>query len=108
MSQNRMELGIGVENDVEHPGEIAEIHHDKQPAHDDGCDGQELAQDGDPAESLVVVEVVGQNHHHTGRGHAHKIGELADVKTPGHIPAHPGDSQTLRRTDKGKTRTRPQ
>ena len=71
--------------------------------------GQKLSQDGDPAEGLVVVQIVGQHHHDAPGGHADQKGELGDVESPGDIPAHAGDAQAevqLLQVD-AETRRRP-
>ena len=69
------------------------VHQDEEHAHDQRGDGQKLTQDGDLAVGLVVVQIVGQHHHHASGGHADQEGEVGDVKSPGDIPAHAGDAQ---------------
>jgi hypothetical protein len=40
------------------------------------------------------VQIVGQHHHHAPGGHTDQVGELGDVKAPGDVPAHAGDTET--------------
>jgi hypothetical protein len=40
------------------------------------------------------MQIVGQHHHHAPGGHADQVSELGDVESPGHVPAHAGDTQT--------------
>jgi hypothetical protein len=87
-------VGRRVKNHVEHAHGLPEVHQDEEQAHGDRRDGQKFAQDGDPAEGLVVVQVVGQHHHHAPGGHTDQKGELGDVESPGHVPAHAGDAET--------------
>ncbi len=60
---------------------------DKQHAHDDGGDSQELAEDRHAREFLVVVQVIGQYHHDRRRGNPHQESELPDVESPGDVAA---------------------
>ena len=69
------------------------VNQDEKQAHDDGGNGQELAQNGNLAVGLVVMQIVGQHHHHSPGGNTDQVGEVGDIKPPGNIPAHPGDLQ---------------
>ena len=41
------------------------------------------------------MQVIGDNHHNTTCGNTHKKGEIGDVKSPGDVPAHARDLQTV-------------
>src|SRR5208337_2485612 len=86
-------VGSGVLEDVEHPVRPPHVHHHEGDTHDYRGHRQEFPQDGDPAEGLVVVQVVRENHHDRGGRHSDQIGKLGDVKAPGDVPAHAGDAQ---------------
>ncbi len=73
----------------------ADVHRDEQQAHDDGADGQQLAEDGDLPDRLPVVDVGRDDQQHGGRGHADQEGEVADVEGPGDLVAHVGDDQAF-------------
>ena len=96
MSQNRIERGERVQEQVEGAPGLPEVHHDEPEAHRDGGDGEELAEDRHLAERLEVVQVVGQDHHHRRGGDADEEGELRDVEAPGDVTAQAGDHQPLR------------
>ena len=87
-------VGRRVEKDVHDPVRSSHVDEDEGHAHDDRRDGEELAENGHLAERLVVVEIVGQDHHHRRRGDTDQEGELGDVEPPNHVPAHAGDGQT--------------
>ena len=81
---------------VEHALGVTEVDDDEQTAHDDRGHGQELTQDGYPSKGLVVVDIVGQYDHDARGRYADEIGKLSDVESPGYIPAHAGDAQSLK------------
>ena len=87
-------VGRRVEEHIEGTHGLPEVDQDQQQTHDDGGDGQEFTQNGNLAVGLVVVQIVGQHHHHAPGGDADQVGEVGDVKTPGDVAAHAGDSQT--------------
>jgi len=72
---------------------LPEVHQDKQQAHGNGRYGQELTQNGNPSEGLVVVQVIRQYHHNAPGSHPDQECKLGNIESPGHIPAHTGDSQ---------------
>ncbi len=84
-----------MKHDVQHAEGLAHIDENKEHTHDDRWYGEKLAENGYPAELLVIVEIIGQDDH-DGRGrHADKERELGDVESPGHVPAHPCDAETF-------------
>ena len=87
-------VGRRVQKNVERPHGLPQVDHDKQQTHDDGGDGQKFTQDGDLTIGLVVMQIVGQHHHHSSGGHADQVGEVGNVKSPGDVPAHTGDTET--------------
>ena len=76
------------------PVGTAHVDHDEQQAHGHRGHRQEFSQDGDPAEGLIIVQVVRQNHHHRRGRHADQVGELGDIKAPGDVPAQAGDASS--------------
>jgi hypothetical protein len=87
-------LGVGYNQNVECPHGLPQVDQNEQQAHDDGGDGQKFTQNGDLAIGLVVMQIVGQHHHHASGGHTDQVGEVGDVKPPGDVPAHAGDTET--------------
>ena len=47
MSQNIIELGVGLQYYVSDPGRLAHIHHNEQTAHGDGGNGKEFSENSD-------------------------------------------------------------
>jgi len=82
-------------HDVHGAHRLTQIHHDEKHTHEDSGDGKELAQNGQLSERLVVVKVVGQNHHHRRGRDTDQERELSDIKAPGNIPAEPRSGQTF-------------
>jgi hypothetical protein len=87
-------IGRRVKQHVQGPHGLPQVGQNEQQAHDDGSDGQKFTHNSDAAVGLVVVQIVWQDHHHATGGHTHQVGEVGDVKAPGDIPAHAGDTQT--------------
>ena len=86
----------GVQEHVHHALGLAQVDHDEEAAHDHGRNGHELAEDDHDLEFLVVMEIGGQNQHNGGSGHTDEVGELGNIETPGHIPAHAGHAETVK------------
>ena len=87
--------GSRVEEIIKGPGRLPQVHDDEGEAHEHGGYGQKFPQDGDLAEGLVVMEVVGQNQHDRRSCHSDQEGKLGDIERPGDIPAHAGDAQAV-------------
>ena len=83
----------GMQQHVESALRLPEVDHDEEHAHDHGTHGHEFAEDDDPFELLVMVEVGGEHEHHSACGHADEVGELGDVQPPGDVAAHAGDGK---------------
>lgn len=93
-------IGRGMQQHVERPLRLPEVHHDEQHAHDHRSHGHEFTEDDHALEFFIMVEIRGQNKHHRRSGHAHEIGELGDVEAPGHVAAHACDGKPAKDLDK--------
>jgi len=80
---------------VHHAGRLAEIDENKKDTHKDGRNGQKLAQNGDFAERLVVVQIVRQHQHDRRGGNTNQKSKLGDVQTPGNVAAHARNAQAV-------------
>ena len=84
-----------VEQDVEQPPRLAQIHHDEQEGLAEGNHGDDLAQHQRPREGLLAVNVVGQEHRDRRGANAHKERELRNVEPPRHLARKPGHPQAI-------------
>ena len=87
---------VWVNHEIQHPGKLAEVHHDEQAAHNNCADREEFPQNGYPPESLIVMDIIGKYHHDPAGRNTHEIRELADIEAPGDVPAHPCYLQAFR------------
>jgi len=87
-----MEYG-GVQDDVHGPHGLTKVYDNKHQTHGYGRNGQEFAQDGNLTEHLVVMEVIRQDQHYPSGRDTDQKGKLGDIKPPGYIPAHAGNTQ---------------
>ncbi len=86
-------VGRRVEEYIEAAHGLTKVDQNEGHAHDQGGDGQKFSHDRNATIGLVVVQVIGQDHHHAAGGHPDEIGEVGDVKPPGDVPAHSRDAQ---------------
>ena len=61
------------------PAEICDHEHQ---AHDNRSDGQQLADDDGVVHVLVMINIGGNDHHHTPGGETDEEGEVRDVESP--------------------------
>src|SRR5579859_1801488 len=82
-------------NEVPEAVRPAQIHRDKGEAHENGCHGEQFAEDDEIVQVLVVINVNGYDHHDGGGGHAHEEGEIGNINAPGDFVAHAGDDEAM-------------
>ena len=76
-----------------------EIAHDEHDAHDDGGDGEQLADDDDVVHLFVMIKVGRDDHHDATSGQADEEGEVCDVEAPGDVVAHGSEGHAIAHLD---------
>ena len=83
----------------------AEIAHDEHDAHDDGGDGEQLADDDDVVHLLVMIKIGRDDHHDSASGQTDEEGEIRDVEAPGDVVAHGSEGHAITHLDRPGVRS---
>ena len=80
---------------MEEPFGAAQVDDDEGETHEDGGDGEELAEDDEVMKLLIFVDVDGDDDHDGGVCHADEEGEIRDVDAPGDLVGHVSDDEAI-------------
>ena len=75
-------IGSRMENHVQAADRLADIGHDEHKTHNKGGDGEEFTENGDPAEGLVIVDIIGKNKHQSSGRNTDQEGKLGNIEPP--------------------------